>query len=77
MIFGHTHRAGPLPGDERAEWRSLSGARLYNTGSWLLDPSFLGADPKTSPYRPGFAALVESDAEPGLINVLDGGSGSR
>ena len=20
VIFGHTHRAGPLPGDERAEW---------------------------------------------------------
>ena len=35
VIFGHTHRPGPLAGDEQAEWTTLSGTRLWNTGSWL------------------------------------------
>ena len=36
VIFGHTHRPGPLPGDEQAEWTTLSGTRLWNTGSLAL-----------------------------------------
>jgi hypothetical protein len=72
VVFGHTHRAGPLPGDETGEWASPNGARLLNTGSWLLEPIFLGAAPQTSPYRPGFAAIVEPDAAPRLLNMLDG-----
>ena len=28
VVFGHTHRAGPLPGDDRGEWRGRAGARL-------------------------------------------------
>ena len=53
VIFGHTHRAGPLPGDDRSEW-----GRLLNTGSWVHEARFVGDDPVGSPYRPGFAAIV-------------------
>jgi hypothetical protein len=67
VIFGHTHRAGPLPGDDRAEW-----GRLLNTGSWVYEPGYLGDNPRDSPYRPGFAAALEEDGPPKLVNLLDG-----
>lgn len=67
VIFGHTHRAGPLPGDDRAEW-----GRLMNTGSWVYEPGYLGDSPGDSPYRPGFAAIVSDDGPPELVNLLDG-----
>ena len=67
VIFGHTHRAGPLPADDRAEW-----GRLLNTGSWVYEPGYLGDSPGDSPYRPGFAALVSDDGPPELVNLLDG-----
>jgi hypothetical protein len=66
VIFGHTHRAGPLPGDDRSEW-----GRLINVGTWVLEPRFIGDDPLRSPYRPGFAAVVGDDGPPALINLLD------
>ena len=71
IIFGHTHRAGPLPGDERAEWRTRGGGALTNTGCWVQEPSFLGPDPARSPYRVGFAVWVGGDGPPELINLLD------
>jgi hypothetical protein len=71
LIFGHTHRAGPLPGDELAEWRAPGGTQLVNSGSWVHEPAFLGADPASSPYRPGFAVLVGDDGPPELHNLLD------
>lgn len=74
VIFGHTHRAGPLPGDERGEWAGPGGMSLLNTGSWVYEPGYLGDAPRESPYRPGFAAVVEADnlAPPTLVNLLDG-----
>jgi predicted phosphodiesterase len=71
VIFGHTHRAGPLPDDERSEWRASAGAAVLNTGSWINEPSWIGADPRRSPYRAGFAAAVPDAGPPGLINLLD------
>ncbi len=66
VIFGHTHRAGPLPGDDRSEW-----GRLTNTGSWVHDPAWIGDSPGDSPYRPGFAAVVRDSGQPELVNLLD------
>jgi hypothetical protein len=70
-IFGHTHRAGPLPGDDRTEWRTRAGTELINVGSWVYEASFLGDSPGSSPYRPGFAALVEDSGAPELVNLLE------
>ncbi|MGH2863893.1 MAG: metallophosphoesterase, partial [Solirubrobacteraceae bacterium] len=53
VVFGHTHRAGPLPGDDLQEWRGRMGARLVNTGSWTYAPIFLTSTPGESPYWPG------------------------
>jgi hypothetical protein len=71
VIFGHTHRAGPLPGDDQAEWTTAAGARLLNTGSWVHEPSFLGRSPNQSPYRVGFCAELSGPQAPRLINLLD------
>jgi hypothetical protein len=75
VIFGHTHRAGPLPGDDRSEWSGsggrTGGTRLVNTGSWVYEPRFIGADRLGSPYRPGFGAVVGDDGPPELVNLLD------
>lgn len=73
VLFGHTHRAGPLPGDDRSEWGAVTGAQLLNTGSWVYERGFLGNDPGRSPYRPGFAAVVQDDGPPELVNLLDRG----
>lgn len=72
VIFGHTHRAGPLVQDERGGWQASSGGSLWNTGSWLLEPLFLGSEPDRSPYRPGFCVLISPSGPPELANLLDG-----
>jgi hypothetical protein len=73
VIFGHTHRGGPLGGDDRSEWRSPTGGALLNTGCWIHEPGFLAAAPERSPYRAGFAATLLPHGPPGLINLLDPG----
>ncbi len=70
-ISGHTHRAGPLPGDDVAEWVALTGTRLINTGCWVHEPDFLGRDPRRSPYRAGFCVLLDDNRPPRLVNLLD------
>lgn len=71
VIFGHTHRAGPLPGEDASEFSTTGGGRLLNTGSWVHEPRFLGPRPQLSPYRPGFAVSVGADGPPELLNLLD------
>lgn len=71
VIWGHTHRAGPLPGDVRPEWLAPGGSALLNTGSWVYEREFLGDSPGSSPYRPGFCAIVQDEEQPLLVNLLD------
>ena len=70
VVFGHTHRTGPLPDDEIGEWRSAGGARLYNTGSWTYAGIFLTDTPGESPYWPGSAVLVEEEGPPVVLRLL-------
>jgi hypothetical protein len=72
VIFGHTHRAGPLPGDEGAEWHGRLGAKLVNTGCWTYERAFLaGAGPK-HPYWPGGCVIVEETGPPRVERLLAG-----
>jgi hypothetical protein len=74
VVFGHTHRAGPLPGDDGSEWLTRSGTGLINSGCWVDEPAFHGPDPSLSPYRPGFAVRLDDEAPgspPELVNLLD------
>jgi hypothetical protein len=72
VIFGHTHRAGPLPEDDLAEWEPAGGSRLVNSGSWLHEPVLLGEDPESSPYFPGTVVRLEDDRPPDLAGALRG-----
>jgi hypothetical protein len=70
-LFGHTHRAGPLPNDQPVEWARPDGTSLVNAGSWVHE-HYLGTDPGTSPYRPGFCVLLsDDDGRPEVRNLLD------
>jgi hypothetical protein len=71
VIFGHTHRAGPLPGDDVDEWVAGTGPSMVNSGSWVFSREFIGARPGRSPYRAGFAVVVDDEAPPQVINLLD------
>ena len=76
VVFGHTHRAGPLPGDDLQEWRGRLGARLINTGSWTYSAGFLGQEDSDNPYWPGSCVVVEDDLTqpPRLLRLLVGSS---
>jgi hypothetical protein len=77
VIFGHTHRAGPLARDDVREWNrppavpgDTPGARLVNVGCWTYDSIFLTATPGESPYWPGTIAVVSDDGPPRLKRLL-------
>ena len=70
VIFGHTHRPGPLPGDHAAEWVSPSGAKLVNSGNWNLELTFVADRAERSPYWPGTVVWVEPDRPPRVENAL-------
>ncbi len=77
VVFGHTHRAGPLPGDDPAEWRPGNsttapggGARLVNTGCWTFARVFLTPTAGESPYWPGVCVLVEDSGPPVIRRML-------
>jgi predicted phosphodiesterase len=73
VIFGHTHRAGPLVTDDDAEWLTRTGSRLINTGCWVYERQFLGARPRESPYWPGASVLLQNGpgVAPELRRLLD------
>ena len=71
VLFGHTHRAGPLARDDRSEWTVAARTDLINTGCWVHEPALLGSDPGSSPYRAGFAVRVGDAGPPELVNLLD------
>ncbi|MEA2495079.1 MAG: hypothetical protein QOJ29_2990 [Thermoleophilaceae bacterium] len=64
IVFGHTHRPGPLPTDRAWD------RRLFNTGSWLYEPNLLGSEPGKTPYWPGCVVFIEDDRPPRLESVL-------
>jgi hypothetical protein len=76
VLFGHTHRAGPLPGDDRADWALPGGGRLVNTGSWVYERAWTGGGPG-SPYWPGGAVELDDAGEPRLVRLLDDADEAR
>jgi predicted phosphodiesterase len=71
ILFGHTHRAGPLEGDDAGEWEVPGGPRLVNTGCWVYERVFLGDSGRGSPYWPGTVVEIGDDGPPLLRNVLE------
>jgi hypothetical protein len=72
VIFGHTHRSGPWARDDDSDWRLPNGTgRLWNSGSWIHEPAFLGEKPLDSPYFPGVVVWVDDDGPPRPERLLD------
>ena len=70
VIFGHTHRRGPLA--EEDEWTARDGkTTLWNTGSWVHSPGLLRSTSKGSAYWPGTVAIVGDEGPPELLHLLD------
>ena len=65
VLCGHSHRSGPWPTDDAAEW-----AGIVNTGSWVYQPHFLSPEPSGSPYWPGTAVRVDDEGPPELLRLL-------
>jgi hypothetical protein len=72
VIFGHTHRTGPLAGDDPAEWLTPAGTRLHNCGSWVFETHLMTRVAEESPYWPGGSVTVDDDGAPRLGRLLDG-----
>jgi UDP-2,3-diacylglucosamine pyrophosphatase LpxH len=71
VIFGHVHRNGPQPPDDRSRWTGPSGAPLiFNTGCWVYEPLLLARARPPHPYWPGGAVLLE-DGAPRAVRLLD------
>jgi hypothetical protein len=70
VVFGHTHRAGPLAGDKSAEWTTPSGTRLWNSGTWMVEVGFIHGGGVRSPYWPGTLVHVDAEGPPRLENVM-------
>ena len=71
VIFGHTHRSGPWPGDDGSEWSLPGGGRLTNTGSWVLDEAFVPSGGGLNPYSPGTCVFVDDDGPPRITRLLE------
>lgn len=70
VLFGHTHRAGPLPGEVEG-WHLPGGARLHNTGSWVYEDVFLGGTrPSENPYWPGCVTFLRDEGAPFTERVV-------
>jgi predicted phosphodiesterase len=70
VVFGHTHRAGPLPGDDRTEWGGGPAPRLINAGCWVDEPLFSVGGPE-NPYWAGRGVLVEDAGPPRLERLVE------
>jgi hypothetical protein len=67
LIFGHTHRAGPLPDDDLADgWALPGGERIWNSGSWVYEPPLIGPRGTASGHWPGACMIVEDEGPPRL-----------
>jgi predicted phosphodiesterase len=70
VVFGHTHRRGPL--QDESGWTAPSGAALLNSGSWTHMPGLIGsATAAESPYWPGTVVEAEDSGPPRARLLLD------
>jgi hypothetical protein len=72
VLFGHTHRTGPVAGDDARAWVTPAGTALHNTGSWVYEPAYVAGGDTASPYWPGTVTLVEDGRPPRRLRLLAG-----
>jgi predicted phosphodiesterase len=70
LVFGHTHRPGPLVGEELdTEW-AAAGARFQAAGSWVYSPGLCGPTAAESLFWPGTVTWVGDSGEPEQRQLL-------
>jgi predicted phosphodiesterase len=69
VLFGHTHRTGPLEADSCAAW-TTGKTRLVNTGSWVYEPAYAGLAGSAGPYWPGTLVEVREGVRPRIHRLL-------
>lgn len=67
VVFGHTHRTGPRADDDLSVW-----GRLMNTGCWVQETVFTGAQGASSPYWAGAGVRVPDTGPPERVSLLGG-----
>jgi len=68
VITGHTHRAGPLDGEE--PWPLAGGGHLHNSGSWVFASAFHRPGTPPGPYWPGTVTWLEDEGPPRRVRLL-------
>jgi hypothetical protein len=76
VVFGHTHRAWPLPGERCSVGRGRLGARLVNCGCWIGDGA-LGSAARGMGASWTGACVVVDDGGPPIVKLLDGALSDR
>jgi hypothetical protein len=74
VVYGHTHRPGPLPelaeaGRWRAEWGGHE-IHVFNSGSWLYDVERALTDTYYRTRWPGTFVLIPDGEEPRVVSLL-------
>ncbi|MGH2982218.1 MAG: hypothetical protein ACRDKV_09290, partial [Solirubrobacterales bacterium] len=72
VVFGHTHRPGPLDRDDPSEWRLANGTRIYGSGSWTYSPGLCGPTSGQSIFWPGTVTWVGDEGPPERRELLAG-----
>jgi hypothetical protein len=74
IIFGHTHRAGPLAGQDSPQcWRVTWAGRavdLWNCGSWLYDSERALTEEYYRTRWPGTLVLIPDGEPPRIVSLL-------
>ena len=63
---------GRCPATSSSSGERRPARSCINSGCWVHEPGFLGSRPDQSPYRVGFAVVLDDDGPPRLLNLLDG-----
>ncbi len=70
VVYGHTHRSGPLEQDDPTAWQLGDGTRLHATGSWTYSPGLCGPTPEQSLFWPGTVTWINDDGPPRRQELL-------
>jgi hypothetical protein len=74
VVFGHSHRPGPLERDDSSAWRLADGPDLHCTGSWTYSPGLCGPNAEQSIFWPGTVTWVGEEGPPERRELLHGRS---
>jgi hypothetical protein len=69
LVFAHTHRPGPLPGDDAEEWR-VGDVAMHASGSWSYSPGLCGPTAAESVFWPGTVTWLDDEGPPQRRELL-------